>query len=479
MVVGEMPSSVDLLVIGGGPGGYVAAIAAAQLGRSVVLVDSNGETGLGGVCVNVGCIPSKALIELAHATHSIENWAQRGMKISGQPSVDMKDFQTWKTEVVSGLNGGVRQLLKTAGVEVRQGFFRFTRKDQGVLEFGEAPPTHIQFNNCIIATGSRPTMIAELPHDGKRIIDSSDVLNLDVLPKTIAIVGAGYIGVELGTALAQLGSKVFMIEAGERILPALPATLVAPVARRLTEIGVEVRTKTTVVSDDGRELTVTTAGVTSQIEVDYVVVAIGRTPNTDDLGLEVLGVKPNARGILEVGADLLVTPKIAAIGDITPGPALAHKASAEAHIAAEVLSGHAARFDPTAIPAVIFSDPEIAMTGLTHDEATAAGYSAQVAMFPMAASGRAFTLGDKAGFVQLVHTADGVVLGAQIVGPRASEFIAEVTLAIEMGASLQDLADTIHPHPSMSETLPEAARVGMGFPIHVSPKRQRNNSEGK
>jgi len=471
MVVGEMPSSVDLLVIGGGPGGYVAAIAAAQLGRSVVLVDSNGETGLGGVCVNVGCIPSKALIELAHATHSIENWAQRGMKISGQPSVDMKDFQTWKTEVVSGLNGGVRQLLKTAGVEVRQGFFRFTRKDQGVLEFGEAPPTHIQFNNCIIATGSRPTMIAELPHDGKRIIDSSDVLNLDVLPKTIAIVGAGYIGVELGTALAQLGSKVFMIEAGERILPALPATLVAPVARRLTEIGVEVRTKTTVVSDDGRELTVTTAGVTSQIEVDYVVVAIGRTPNTDDLGLEVLGVKPNARGILEVGADLLVTPKIAAIGDITPGPALAHKASAEAHIAAEVLSGHAARFDPTAIPAVIFSDPEIAMTGLTHDEATAAGYSAQVAMFPMAASGRAFTLGDKAGFVQLVHTADGVVLGAQIVGPRASEFIAEVTLAIEMGASLQDLADTIHPHPSMSETLPEAARVGMGFPIHVSPKR--------
>jgi dihydrolipoamide dehydrogenase len=318
-------------------------------------------------------------------------------------------------------------------------------------------------------------MIKELPHDGKRILDSSDVLALDTLPKAIAIVGAGYIGVELGTALAQLGSKVFMIEAGERILPALPATLVAPVARRLTEIGVEVRTKTTVVSDDGSALTVTTDGVTAQIEVDYVVVAIGRIPNTDDLGLEVLGVKPNARGILEVGADLLVTPKIAAIGDITPGPALAHKASAEGHIAAEVLSGHAARFDPTAIPAVIFSDPEIAMTGLTLEEASAAGYSAHVAMFPMAASGRAFTLGDKAGFTQLVHTTDGVVLGAQIVGPRASEYIAEVTLAIEMGASLQDLADTIHPHPSMSETLPEAARVGLGFPIHVSPKRQRNN----
>lgn len=474
MVVGEMPSSVDLLVVGGGPGGYVAAIAAAQLGRQVVVVDSLGEAGLGGVCVNVGCIPSKALIELAHATHGVSDWTNRGMKIASQPTVDMKDFQTWKTEVVTGLNGGVRQLLKTAGVEVRQGFFRFTRKDQGVLEFGDAPPTHIQFKNCIIATGSRPTMIPALPHDGKRILDSSDVLALDVLPKSIAIVGGGYIGVELGTALAQLGSKVVMIEAGDRLLPALPSTLVSPVAKRLGEIGVDVRVKTTVVSDDGKALTVVNDGVNSTIDVDYVVVAIGRTPNTDDIGLEVLGVTPNARGILEVGPDLLVTPKIAAIGDITPGPALAHKASAEAHVAAEVLSGHDAKFDPTAIPAVVFSDPEIAMTGLTVDEAKEAGYQAVGSMFPMAASGRAFTLGDKAGFAQIVHTPEGVLLGAQVVGAHASEYIAEVTLAIEMGASLQDLADTIHPHPSMSETLPEAARVGLGHPIHVSPKRQRN-----
>ena len=474
MVVGEMPSSVDLLVIGGGPGGYVAAIAAAQLGRQVVLVDSQGEAGLGGVCVNVGCIPSKALIGLAHATHDISGWSNRGLKVASEPAVDMKAFQNWKTEVVGGLNGGVRQLLKTAGVEVRQGFFRFTRKDQGVLEFGDAPPTHIQFKNCIIATGSRPTSIATLPRDGKRILDSSDVLALDVLPKSIAIVGGGYIGVELGTALAQLGSKVTMVEAADRLLPALPSTLVAPVSRRLVELGVDVRVKTLVVSDNGTALTVTNDGVESTIDVDYVVVAIGRTPNTDDIGLEVLGVKPNARGILEVGPDLLVTSKIAAIGDITPGPALAHKASAEAHVAAEVLSGHAAKFDPTAIPAVVFSDPEIAMTGFTVEEAKEAGYEAQAAMFPMAASGRAYTLGEKVGFAQLVHTPEGVVLGAQIVGPHASEYIAEITLAIEMGANLQDLADTIHPHPSMSEVLPEAARVGLGFPIHVSPKRQRN-----
>jgi len=458
VVVGEMPSSVDLLVIGGGPGGYVAAIAAAQLGRQVVLVDAQGEAGLGGVCVNVGCIPSKALIGLAHATHDISGWGKRGLKVAGEPTVDMKEFQTWKTEVVTGLNGGVRQLLKTAGVEVRQGFFRFTRKDQGVL----------------IATGSRPTVIPGLPRDGKRILDSSDVLELDVLPKSIAVVGGGYIGVELGTALAQLGSKVIMIEAAERLLPALPSTLVAPVARRLGELGVDVRVNTKVVSDNGKSLTVTSDGTESAIDVDYVVVAIGRTPNTDDIGLEVIGIKPNARGILEVGPDLLVTPKIAAVGDITPGPALAHKASAEAHVAAEVLSGHDAKFDPTAIPAVVFSDPEIAMTGLTVDEAKEAGYQAVGSMFPMAASGRAYTLGEKAGFAQLVHTPEGVVLGAQIVGPHASEYIAEVTLAIEMGANLQDLADTIHPHPSMSETLPEAARVGLGFPIHVSPKRQRN-----
>lgn len=469
-----MPSSVDLLVIGGGPGGYVAAIAAAQLGRQVVLVDAEGEAGLGGVCVNEGCIPSKALIGLAHATHDISGWSKRGLKVVGEPSVDMKEFQTWKSEVVSGLNGGVRQLLKTAGVEVRQGFFRFTRKDQGVLEFGDAPPTHIQFKNCIIATGSRPMVIPGLPRDGKRILDSSDVLALDVLPKSIAVVGGGYIGVELGTALVQLGSKVIMIEAAERLLPALPSTLVAPVSRRLGELGVDVRVNTKVVSDNGKSLTVTSDGTEAAIDVDYVVVAIGRTPNTDDIGLEVIGVKPNARGILEVGLDLLVTSKIAAIGDITPGPALAHKASAEAHVAAEVLSGHDAKFDPTAIPAVVFSDPEIAMTGLTVDEAKEAGYQAVGSMFPMAASGRAYTLGEKAGFAQLVHTPEGVVLGAQIVGPHASEYIAEVTLAIEMGANLQDLADTIHPHPSMSETLPEAARVGLGFPIHVSPKRQRN-----
>ena len=386
----------------------------------------------------------------------------------------MADFQTWKSEVVGNLNGGVKQLFKAAGIEVRQGYFRFTRKDQGALDSGdEHPPMHIKFKSCVIATGSRPTIIPNLKRDGVRIIDSTDVLALDHLPERIAVVGGGYIGVELGTALAKLGSHVTVIEAGERLLASMPSNIVAPVAKRLGELGVDVRTETTVVGDTGTQLIVKSAVAQQALDVDLVVVCVGRTPNTDDLGLEVLGVTPNDRGLLEVGADLLITPQVAAIGDIIPGPALAHKASAEAHVAAEVLSGHDASFTPLGIPAVVFSDPEIATTGLTQVEATNRGLEVTTSMFPMAASGRARTMNESAGVAQIVHTADGVIVGAQMVGPHVSELIGEMTLAIEMGGNLQDLADTIHPHPTVSETLVEAARVGLGFPIHVAPKRKR------
>lgn len=472
MVVGEIPDSVDFLVVGGGPGGYVAALVAAQLGRKVVVVDTLGEAGLGGVCVNVGCIPSKALIELAHTHHGLEGWNKRGLKASG--TVDMADFQTWKSEVVSTLNGGVKQLFKAAGIEVRQGYFRFTRKDQGALDFGdERPPMHIKFKSCVIATGSRPATIPVLKRDGKRILDSTDVLALDHLPARIGVVGGGYIGIELGSALAQLGAKVTIVEAADRILAGIPNHIVSPVAKRLTELGVDVKTSTTVVSDNGSQLLVKNADGEHSIDVDAVVVCAGRVPNTDDLGLEVLGVKTNERGLIVVGDDLLLTSNIAAIGDITPGPALAHRASAQAHVAAEVLSGHAVTYKPLAVPAVVFSNPEIATTGLTVEEAKEQGIEASAAMFPIAASGRARTMDESVGTVQIVHTEDGTIVGAQMVGPAVSEFIGEMTLAIEMGANLQDLADTIHPHPTVSETLVESARVGMGMPIHVAPKRKR------
>lgn len=471
MVVGEMPDAVDMLVVGGGPGGYVAALAGAQAGRDVVLVDSRGDAGLGGVCLNVGCIPSKALIEMATMVHSLGGWSKRGITIDSAPQVDMSAFQGWKSDVVGGLTGGVKQLLNAAGVKVRQGHFRFTRADQGALEYGDSPPTHIQFKSCILATGSRPAMLPHLRRDGTRILNSTDVLAMTEVPRRVAVIGGGYIGVELGTALLKLGVDVVMVEMADRLLPTLPAEVGAPVQRRLKQLGMDVRTGSKVAADDGTHLTLATAEGEKLLEVDCVVVAVGRVPNTDDLGLDALGVKADERGLLEVGPDLLLTRRVAALGDITPGPALAHKASAEAHVAVDVLCGRPAAFDPATIPAVVFSDPEIAVTGLTREEAQSQGIDASVASFPIAASGRARTLYENAGFTQLVYTDEGgVVIGAQLVGPHASDLVAEASLAIEMGANLVDVADTIHPHPTMGETLMEAAYVGLGKPVHVTPK---------
>ena len=471
MVVGEMPDPVDMLVVGGGPGGYAAALSAARAGRDVVLVDSLGDAGLGGVCVNVGCIPSKALIEMANTVHALGGWATRGISTGSAPRVDMGAFQTWKSDVVSGLNDGVKQLLTSAGVEVRQGHFRFTRADQGAIEHWNGPPTHIQFTSCVLATGSRPATLPHLSPAGTRILDSSDVLALRDLPRRIAVIGGGYIGVELGTTLLKLGAHVVMVEAADRLLPTLPVEVGAPVQRRLSQLGMDVRTSSQVCAGHGTHLRLSTAEGEKQLEVDCVVVAVGRRPNTDDLGLDKLGVETDERGLLGVGPNLLVTRRVAAIGDITPGPALAHKASAEALVAVEVLSGRPAAFDPATIPAVVFSDPEIAVTGVTCEEAERRGINASVAAFPVAASGRARTLHEKTGFTQLVYAAEGgVVIGAQLVGPHASELVAEATLAIEMGANLVDVAQTVHPHPTMGETLMEAARRGLGHLEQVQPQ---------
>ncbi|PYE11850.1 dihydrolipoamide dehydrogenase [Williamsia limnetica] len=471
MVVGEMPDGVDLLVVGGGPGGYVAALTAAQLGRRVVLVDVAGPAGLGGVCVNVGCIPSKALIELASTVHDRTSWAARGVP-SPSTDIDMNAFQTWKGGVVTSLNSGVKSLLKAANVEIRTGYFRFTRPDQGVVERGDGPPTHIQFKSCILATGSRPTYLDVLPHDGHRILDSTDVLDLDHLPQSAAIIGGGYIGVELGTALAKLGVAVSIIETAPTLLPTVDASVGNLVTKRLRALGVSVLTEATVTGDDGSMLHFTTTHGPDSLRVETVIVAVGRVPNTEDIGLDALRVTPNKSGLLDVGPDRLITRQVAAIGDITPGPALAHKATAEAHVAAEVLSGHSSIFDPTTLSTVIFSDPEVATTGLSAAEATDRGYNVDTATFPLSASGRARTLNDSIGMTQwIVDKSVGVVLGAQIVGAHATELIGEAALAIEMGSHLEDIAGTIHPHPTMSESLPEAALVGLSRPIHI-PQRQ-------
>jgi dihydrolipoamide dehydrogenase len=469
MVVGEMPEGVDMLVVGGGPGGYVAALAAAQHGRKVVLVDAEGEDGLGGVCVRVGCIPSKALIELAGHVGASAQWNLRGAPPHQGHAVDLAAFQQWKCTVVSDLNNGVLGLLERAGVDVRRGWFRFTRSDQGALVTDPGvPPTHLQFRSCIIATGSRPVELATLPFDGTRVVSSTEVLALADLPTSVAVVGGGYVGLELGTAMAKLGASVTIVEAGASVLPTMEASVGAALTKELGALGVQVLANATALQDDGAVLTVAQGDEVIELAVDLVVVCVGRVPNTDDLGLDALGAKLGSDGRLEVGPDLLVTPRVAAIGDITPGPALAHKASAEGHVAAAVLSGHAQSFDPAAIPAVVFSDPEVAQTGLTAEQATKRGHHARSARFPFSASGRARTLGTTAGFAEYVYDGDsGIVLGATFVGPHASELVAEATLAVEMAAHLEDIAGTTHAHPTMGEVHHEAALVGLGRPIHV------------
>lgn len=459
MVVGEVAEGVDLLVVGGGPGGYTAALRAAQLGRSVMLVDRQGDAGVGGVCLQVGCIPSKAMIEVAEAAHRTSSLREAGLQVD-RARVDLAQFQSWKGAKVAGLTGAVVALLRRAGVEIVAGDFRFTRPGSGVVQAtDDRPPRHVQYTDVILATGSRPLELSGLPRDGVGVLDSTDALALQRVPASVAVVGGGYIGLELGTALAKLGSRVTVVEALDRLLPGIDAALVRPVRQRLKALGVEVLLQHRVQSFADGRLTVTADEQTVTLDVELVVVAIGRRPNTDALGLHKIGITPGATGLLEVGKDRLVAPHIAAVGDITAGPALAHKATAEAEVAADALCGLPAAFDPVTIPAVVFSDPEIAIAGYSPDEAKAAGIDVAVGRLPLTASGRAATMDTTDGFTQVVvdRATDGVV-GVQVVGPHASELIAEGVLAIEMAASPEDLVGSIHPHPTLSEMLPDAAR---------------------
>lgn len=458
MVVGEVPEGVDLLVVGAGPGGYTAALRAAQLGRKVVLVDRSGPDGVGGVCLRVGCIPSKALIEVADTADQVAHLGTAGLTAGGV-SVDLAGFQHWKGEIVTSLAAGVSGRLRHAGVDVVAGEVRFTRPGACVVQSGDdRPPRHLEYTDVILATGSRPLDLPGLPRDGEHVLDSTDVLGLRCVPRTVTVVGGGYIGLELGTALAKLGSTVTIVEALDGLLTGLDPAVLAPVRHRLRALGVDVLLEHRVEDFDGQAVTVRGPDGPATVPAEKLVVAIGRRPNTDSLGLARIGLTPDEAGLLPVGPDRLAGPGVAAIGDITAGPALAHKATAEAAVAAESVCGRPAAFAPAAIPMVVFSDPEIATAGYAPDQARSLGMDVAVARVPMRASGRAATLGAGEGFTQLVvdRSADAVV-GAQIVGPHASELIAEAVLAIEMAASPVDLLATIHPHPTVSELLSDAA----------------------
>lgn len=448
MVMGEAGEPVDFLVIGGGPGGTAAAARAAELGRSVTLIE---DSALGGVCLNIGCIPSKALIDFAHIRESAGQLF--GADILSPP--DLSAWQDRRTKLVGDLAAGLSHQLKGARVNVISGRARLTSRGRVAVQTTAGESKFLEFRDAVLASGSRPAALACAPFDSDRVIDSTGALSLRSVPDRVLVIGAGYIGIELATALAKLGVQVTVAEAQKRILPELPPGLARPVMRRLRELGVEVLTGAVLVevTSDGGRLQIGERPV--DVTADKVLIAVGRLPNTDDIGLEAARLKTTAKGRISVGDDRIVDgTSIAAIGDITDGPMLAHKASAEGVVAAEALCGLKTSFDPAAIPLVVFSDPEIASAGLTEDAAREAGIEARSASIPLTALGRAATMGAGSGLVQMVVDARrDVVIGVHLACPHASELIAEAVLAIEMAASPGDLAASVHAHPTLAEGL--------------------------
>ncbi len=469
MVVGELTEEVELIVIGGGPGGYVAAIRAAQLGLQVLLIEKED---IGGVCLNRGCIPSKALITAA------EDYA-KGIKgnvpgIEHSVTIDFFKVQEWKESVVKKMTQGVDTLLKGNQVKILKGEAFFVGPDEvRVMTDTEAHNYH--FQHCIIATGSRPVELASLPY-GKRVLTSTEALSLQNVPKRLAIVGGGYIGIELGQAYAKFGSQVTILEGTPSILPAFDPSITRLIMRSLKEWKVEVVTgalaKSAVESADDVQLTYEVNGEERAVIADYVLVTVGRRPNTDELGLNAAGIAVDEKGLIPVDQQGRTSEsRIFAIGDVVAGPALAHKASYEGKVAAEAIAGQHSAVDYSCIPAVVFADPEVAVVGLNEDEAGRLYEKVTTGRFAYGANGRAVSINAAIGYVKLIADGNsGVLVGAQVVGAEASNLIAELALAIEMNATLEDLALTIHAHPTLPEIVMEAAEVALGTPIHMLKK---------
>ncbi|OMF38298.1 dihydrolipoyl dehydrogenase [Paenibacillus sp. FSL H8-0548] len=468
MVVGDASLDIDTLVIGAGPGGYVAAIRAAQLGQNVLIVDKEY---VGGVCLNVGCIPSKALISASHQYESISHASAFGIEV-GEAKVDFTKVQEFKAGIVKKLTGGVASLLKANKVQYFQGEVMFINENEArVFNDQEAP--RYRFKNCIIATGSRPIELKAFPYGG-RIVSSTGALSLPEIPKSLVVIGGGYIGIELGQMYSKFGTKVTVIEGSDAILPGFDKDMSSIVAKKLKSTNVDIITgaqaKGAEQTDKEVTVTYTVGDKEEKVTADYLLVTVGRRPNTDgELGLDLINVKLSDRGLVEVDEQCRTNiPHIYAIGDIIAGPALAHKAMYEGRIAAEAISGQTSVIDYKCVPAVCFSDPECASVGYSEKEAKDKGHKVKVGKFPFAINGRAMSLNANEGFVKLVSDADsGLVLGAQIIGLEASNMIAELALAIEMGATLEDIALTIHAHPTLGEIVLDAAEVALGHPIHT------------
>jgi dihydrolipoamide dehydrogenase len=475
-----MTDKINLAVIGAGPGGYAAAFLAADLGMNVTLIDK--EKNPGGVCLYRGCIPSKALLHVAKLLDETEHAKNWGIEFQ-KPNIDLDKLRKWKNDVVEKLTAGVGSVAKFRKVNYFQGTAVFKDSKTLLVENKDGSKEELTFDKIVIATGSRITTIPSLNIGSKRLLNSTSALDLPAIPKSLLVIGGGYIGLELGSVYQALGSKVSVVEMLDGLLPGADRDLVSHLSKRLKEKFDNIMLSSKVVEmkevKDGIQVKIQSAeggaeGKITEQTYDYVLMSVGRKPDTSGLGLENTNVKVNERGWIKVNNQMKTDdPDIYAIGDIVGEPMLAHKASHEGRVAVEVIAGHKSVFEPMAIPAVVFTDPEIAWAGLTENQAKEKKINYEVAKFPWAASGRAVTLDRNDGVTKiLVDPSTQRILGVGICGPGAGELIAEGVLAIEMGANLTDLKLTIHPHPTLSETLMEAAEVFFGQSTHVyRPKK--------
>ncbi|AVL02198.1 dihydrolipoyl dehydrogenase [Pediococcus pentosaceus] len=468
MVVGTQAINVDTLIIGSGPGGYVAAIRAAELGQKVVIVERDY---IGGVCLNVGCIPSKALIQAGHLYSTLQHGNPFGVSVP-ESKIDFTKTQEWKqNQVVNKLTGGVELLLKKHKVEIVRGEAYFN--DNETVNVINGDDSHVyRFKRALIATGSRPVEIPHFKFSG-RVIDSTGALNLKDVPEHLIIIGGGVIGAELAGAYMNLGSKITIIEGLDHILNGFDGELIQPVLNNFKKNGVEIVTEATAVeaNQTDKDVTVTyeADGTTKTVTGDYCLVSVGRRPNTDQLGLNNTNIKLSKRGLIEVNDSMQTSVKhIYAIGDVVAGPALAHKASFEAKVAAAAMGGEDAHDTHYVLPAVAYTNIELATVGETPQSIAEKKLDAKSSKFPFAASGRAMTMDQTEGFIRLItDNPTGGIIGAQIVGPEASNLISELTLAIENGLTIKDIELTIHPHPTLGEEIMDAAELAAGLPIHV------------
>lgn len=474
MVMGEMELTSELLVIGSGPGGYAAAFRAADLGLDVALVDPGPRPG--GVCLYEGCIPSKTFLHLSEIIHDAKQASTMGVHFAA-PRLDLPEMRAWKQQVIDSMADGLMYLTKKRGVQLIQGLASFENATTVRLEHAEI--RRIRFRNAIIATGSRPIDLSGSDfRQGGRIMSSTEALAVTDIPASLLVIGGGYVGLELGTVYAALGSKVEVVELADRLLAGVDRDLVQPLQRRLDSLFAKISLQTKVVSmqetAESVEVSLQTAeGEAENRSFDRVLVAIGRRPNSGELGLENTAVKLTDRGYIEINdQQQTAEPHIYAVGDVAGGIMLAHKATREGRVAAEVVAGQSSSFDVRAIPAVVYTDPQIAWCGLTEEQAEKEKIAVTVQKFPWKFSGRAHTMGAADGFTKiLVNARDGRILGFGVVGRGAEGLIAEGVLAIEMGALAEDVALSLHPHPTLSETEAEAAELFMGSPTHILPKK--------